>query len=60
VFSRVDPLLVVRLTEEDMSEKDNALLDKDFDDTEEDDKQIIQEYKEIADAIRNSTDVYGS
>ena len=43
-----------------MSEKDNALLDKDFDDTEEDDKQIIQEYKEVADAIRNSIDVYGS
>jgi len=33
---------------------------KDFDDTEEDDKQIIQEYKEVADAIRNSIDVYGS
>ena len=43
-----------------MSEKDNALLDKDFDDTEEDDKKIIQEYKEIADAIRNSADVHGS
>ena len=25
-----------------MNEKDNALLDKDFDDTEEDDKKIIQ------------------
>ena len=43
-----------------MSEKDNALLDKDFDDTEEHDKQIIQEYKEVADAIRNSIDVHGS
>ena len=43
-----------------MDEKDNGLIDKDFDDTEEDDKQIIQEYKEIADAIRNSTDVHGS
>ena len=43
-----------------MSEKDNALLDKDFDDTEEDDKQILQEFKEIADAIRNSIDVHGS
>ena len=43
-----------------MSEKDNALLDKDIDDTEEDDKKIIQEYKEIADAIRNSVDVHGS
>jgi hypothetical protein len=60
VFSRVDPPLVVTLTEEDMSERDNALLDKDFDDTEEDDKQIIQEYKEVADAIRNSVDVHGS
>ena len=60
MFSRVDPPLVAALTEEDMSEKDNALLDKDFDDTEEDDKQIIQEYKEVADAIRNSTDVHGS
>ena len=43
-----------------MSEKDNALLDEDFDDTEEDDKKIIQEYKEVADAIRNSVDVHGS
>ena len=42
-----------------MDEKDNGLIDKDFDDTEEDDKQIIQEFKEIADVIRNSTDVYG-
>ena len=60
MFSRGAPLLVVRLTAEDMSEKDNALLDKDFDDTEEDDKKIIQEYKEVADAIRNSVDVHGS
>ena len=37
-----------------------VLLDEEFDDTEEQDKQIIQEYKEVADAIRNSTDVYGS
>jgi hypothetical protein len=43
-----------------MEEKDNGLIDKDFDDTEEHDKQLIQEYKEIANAIRNSTDVYGS
>ena len=43
-----------------MSEKDNALLDKDFDDTEEEDEQIINEFKEIADVIRNSTDVHGS
>jgi|TARA_R100000005_G_C4866451_1_gene125142 hypothetical protein len=43
-----------------MEEKDNGLIDKDFDDTEEHDKQIIQEYKEIADAIRNSADVHGS
>mgnify|MGYP003116444138 FL=1 len=43
-----------------MNEKDSVLLDEGFDDTEEQDKQIIQEYKEIADAIRNSTDVYGS
>jgi len=43
-----------------MEERDNGLIDKDFDDTEEDDKQIIQEFKEIADVIRNSTDVYGS
>ena len=43
-----------------MEEKDNGLIDKDFDDTEEQDKQIIQEYKEIADAIRNSVDVHGS
>jgi hypothetical protein len=43
-----------------MNEKDSVLLDEGFDDTEEQDKQIIQEYKEIANAIRNSTDVYGS
>ena len=43
-----------------MEERDNGLIDKDFDDTEEDDKQIIQEFKEIADVIRDSTDVYGS
>jgi|TARA_A100001391_G_scaffold192875_1_gene167497 hypothetical protein len=43
-----------------MNEKDSVLLDEGFDDTEEQDKQIIQEYKEIADAIRNSTDVHGS
>ena len=43
-----------------MEERDNGLIDKDFDDTEEDDKQIIQEFKEIADVIRNSTNVYGS
>ena len=43
-----------------MDEKDNGLLDKDFDDTEEQDKQILQEFKEIADVLRNSTDVYGS
>ena len=43
-----------------MDEKDNGLIDKDFDDTEEQDKQIIQEFKEIANDIRNSTDVYGS
>ena len=43
-----------------MEEKDNGLIDKDFDDTEEHDKQIIQEYKEIADAIRNSSNVHGS
>ena len=36
------------------------LLDEEFDDTEEQDKQIIEEFKEIADVIRNSTDVYGS
>jgi len=43
-----------------MNEKDSVLLDEGFDDTEEQDKQIIQEYKEIADAIRNSADVHGS
>jgi len=43
-----------------MEERDNGLIDKDFDDTEEDDKQIIQEFKEIADVLRNSTDVHGS
>ena len=43
-----------------MKEKDNALLDKSFDDTEEQDEQIIQEYKEIADAIRDSINVHGS
>ena len=43
-----------------MDEKDNGLLDKDFDDTEEQDKQILQEFKEIADVLRNSTDVHGS
>jgi hypothetical protein len=43
-----------------MEEKDNGLIDKDFDDTEEHDKQIIQEYKEIADAIRDSANVHGS
>tara|TARA_A100001015_G_C14807554_1_gene639517 strand:+ start:504 stop:686 length:183 start_codon:yes stop_codon:yes gene_type:complete len=60
VFSRVDPLLVVTLTEENMNEKDNALLDKSFDDTEEHDEYIIEKCKEIADDIRNSTDVHGS
>ena len=43
-----------------MNEKDSVLLDEGFDDTEEQDKQIIQEYKEVADAIRNSVDVHGS
>ena len=43
-----------------MNEKDSVLLDEGFDDTEEQDKQIIQEYKEIADVIRNSADVHGS
>jgi hypothetical protein len=43
-----------------MSEKDNALLDKDFDDTEEHDEYIIEKCKEIADDIRNSSDVHGS
>ena len=35
------------------------LIDPEFDNTEEEDKQIINEFKEIADVIRNSTDVYG-
>ena len=39
---------------------DTNLIDIEFDDTEEEDKQIINEFKEIADVIRNSTDVYGS
>ena len=43
-----------------MNEKDSVLLDEGFDDTEEQDKQIIQEFKEIANDIRNSTDVHGS
>ena len=38
---------------------DTNLIDIEFDDTEEEDKQIINEFKEIADDIRNSTDVYG-
>ena len=38
---------------------DTNLIDIEFDDTEEEDKQIINEFKEIADVIRNSTDVYG-
>ena len=33
--------------------------DPEFDNTEEEDEQIINEFKEIADVIRNSTDVYG-
>ena len=37
-----------------------VLLDEEFADTEEQDKQIIEEFKEIADVIRNSTDVHGS
>lgn len=37
-----------------------VLLDEEFDNTEEEDKQIIEEFKEIADVIRNSVDVYGS
>ena len=37
-----------------------VLLDEDFDNTEEEDKQIIEEFKEIADVLRNSTDVHGS
>ena len=36
------------------------LIDPEFDKTEEEDEQIINEFKEIADVIRNSTDVYGS
>jgi hypothetical protein len=35
------------------------LIDPEFDNTEEEDKQIINEFKEIADVIRDSTDVYG-
>ena len=38
---------------------DTNLIDIEFDDTEEEDKQIINEFKEIADVIRDSTDVYG-
>ena len=38
---------------------DTNLIDIEFDDTEEEDKQIINEFKEIADDIRYSTDVYG-
>ena len=38
---------------------DTNLIDIEFDDTEEEDKQIINEFKEIADDIRKSTDVYG-
>jgi len=37
-----------------------VLLDEEFDNTEEEDKQIIEEFKEIADVIRNSIDVHGS
>ena len=37
-----------------------VLLDEEFDDTEEHDKHIIEEFKEIADVLRNSTDVHGS
>jgi len=43
-----------------MDDKDNGLLDVEFDDTEEQDKYIVEKFKEIADVIRNSTDVYGS
>ena len=39
---------------------DTNLIDPEFDNTEEEDEQIINEFKEIADVIRNSTDVYGS
>jgi len=35
------------------------LIDPEFDNTEEEDKQIINEFKEIADVIRDGTDVYG-
>ncbi len=35
------------------------LIDPEFDNTEEEDKQIINEFKEIADVIRDSTDVHG-
>ena len=38
---------------------DTNLIDPEFDNTEEEDKQIINEFKEIADVIRDSTDVYG-
>jgi len=38
---------------------DTNLIDIEFDDTEEEDEQIINEFKEIADVIRDSTDVYG-
>jgi len=37
-----------------------TLIDQEFDNTEEHDTYIIEKFKEIADDIRNSTDVYGS
>jgi hypothetical protein len=37
-----------------------VLLDEEFDDTEEHDTYIIEQFKEIADDIRDSTDVHGS
>ena len=37
-----------------------ALIDQEFDDTEEHDDYILEKCKEIADVLRNSTDVHGS
>ena len=38
----------------------SPIIDEEFDDAKEEDFEIIQEYKEIADAIRNSANVHGS
>ena len=38
----------------------SPIIDEEFDDAKEEDYHILQRFKEIANDIRNSTDVHGS